>query len=221
MYFKSRELAGNVLATDLKNYANKPCAVVVLSDGGVLVAFQIAEMLNCVITMLLTEVIKLPGEPDPVGAINQDGGFIYNNLYSIGQLEDLKAEYHNYIDQLKMEKLHKLHRLFGKGGLIRKDLLQDHNIILVSDGLSSSFLIESAIEYLKPVRMKKLIVATPLASVAAVDKMHVLADEIHCLNVVEALPDINHYYDENIIPSHDAIVKTIESEVANWSRVHK
>ncbi|MEI9913757.1 MAG: hypothetical protein WDN66_02015 [Candidatus Saccharibacteria bacterium] len=37
--------------------------------------------------------------------------------------------------------------------------------------------------------------ATPVASVNAVDWMHVFADEIFCLSVVEDFIDNNHYYD--------------------------
>lgn len=217
MYFSSRTEAGQKLAAQLvPKYRYENCAVVALSDGGVIVAAQIAMQLHCVLTMLLTEQITLPGEPDPVASVNQDGGFVYNNMFSTGQLEEFTGEYHNLIEQEKLEKLHEMNRLLGQSGLIRKDLLRGHNVILVSDGLSSGFSLDAAADYLKPVKSEKIIVAVPIASVPAVDRMHVLADEIYCLSVLENYMTTNHYYRDNALPSHEVIVKTIQDIVLQW-----
>jgi putative phosphoribosyl transferase len=218
MYFKSRVEAGQKLAEQIvKKYAGKPCAVVGLSDGGVMVGAQIAMQLHCVLTMLMSEAIELPREPEAIAGISQDGSFSYNSAYSPGELEDLLAEYHSFIEQEKFNKIQNMHRLIGHGGgLIRKDLLRDHTIILVSDGLSNGFSLDVAAEFLKPINVKRLIVATPLASVAAVDRMHILADEIFCLSVVEDYITTDHYYDTQDVPPHDLVVKTIDQIVTHW-----
>ena len=216
MYFASRIEAGQRLARGLANYRYENCAVVALSDGGVVIGAQIAASLHCVLTMLLTEPIKVPGEPEAVGVINQDGGFIYNNMYSAGQLEELTSEFHHYIEQDRMQKFHEMNRLLGQGGLIRRDLLYGHNVILVSDGFNNAFSLDAAMDFLKPVKTEKIIVATPLASVPAVDRMHILVDEIHCLSVVDNYVNTDHYYQDNQIPDHETIVKTIQSVVLNW-----
>lgn len=216
MYFSSRVEAGQKLAATLTQYRFENCAVIALSDGGVVVGAQIAMALHCVLTMLLTEPIKLPGEPDAIAVINQEGGFTYNNFYSTGQLEELTSEYHQYIEEAKTKKISEMHRLLGAGGIIRKDLLRGHNIIIVSDGFANGFSLDAAAEYLKPVRAERLVVATPLASVPAVDRMHILVDEIHCLNVVENFMDVNHYYQDNAVPNHETIIKTIQQVVLSW-----
>jgi len=217
MYFKSRVEAGQKLAQEItKKYKGQQCAVVGLSDGGVMVGAQIALELRCVLTMLLSEAILLPREPEAVAGITQDGSFTYNTAYSPGQLEEFIAEYHNLIEQEKMQKMQEMHRLVGRGGLIRRDLLTDHIVIIVSDGFSNGFSLDIAAEFLKPIKLKKLIVATPLASVQAVDRMHILADEIFCLSVIEDFYNTDHYYDVQDVPPHDLVVKTIEKVVARW-----
>lgn len=216
MYFKNREQAGDLLAAELAKYVNEPCAIIVLSDGGVMVAARIATKLKCVVTMLLSEPIKIPGEADAIAVVSAEGGFAYNHMYSVGHLEYLKAEYFHYIEQARIQKMDNLHRLVGRRHLIRRDLLQNHNIILVSDGLSSGFSIDAVTEYLKVLKVKRLVVATPLASVYAVDRMHILADEVHCLNVVDNYFGANHYYEDNSMPSHDNVMKTIDNLVAHW-----
>ena len=213
MYFSDRAEAGKQLAKELEKYQDHDCAVVALSDGGAVVGAQIAQSLHCVLMLLLTEPIALPGEPEPIAVINQDGGFTYNSMYSTGELEELNMDYHGYIEESKVDKMHQMHHLLGRRGLIEKDLLSSHTIILVSDGLSSGFSLDAAIDYLKTVKAERIIVATPLATVQAVDRMHILADEIRCLSVVENYISTNHYYENNSTPKHTEIVKMIENIV--------
>lgn len=217
MYFKSRVEAGQQLAKQIvQKYKDSNCAVVALNDGGVMVGAQIALELHCVLTMLLSETITLPREDAAVAGISQDGALSYNQRYSQGEIDEFVGEYYHYIEQEKMNKMGQMHRLLGKEGLIRKDLLRDHTVILVSDGLRDGFLLDVAIQYLKPIHTKRLIVATPLASVPAVDRMHVLADEIFCLSVIEDYISTDHYYDVQDVPSHDKVIKTIEEIVSHW-----
>jgi putative phosphoribosyl transferase len=217
MYFKSRTDAGRQIAAKLvTKYRYENCAVVALSDGAVLIGAEIAKQLHCVLTMLLTEDIKLPGEHDPLAVINQDGQFTFNNMFSTGQLEEFTSEYHNYIEQEKRVKFHAINQLLGEGGLIRRDLLYGHNVILVSDGLKSALSLDAAMEFLKPIKTEKIVVVTPFASVPAVDKMHIIADEIICLNVLENFMTVDHYYDDNKLPPHDKIVETIKNIVLSW-----
>jgi putative phosphoribosyl transferase len=217
MYFKSRAEAGKLLGQQLvKKYHGKDCAVIALSDGAVMVGAQIAAPLHCVMTMLLTEAINLPREDIAIAGMSQNGSMTYNNYYSPGQIEDFVAEYHNLIEQEKIDKMQDMNQLLGKGGLIKKDLLRDRNIILVSDGLASGFSLDIAIEFLKPIRTKKIIVATPFASVSAVDRMHILADEIDCLSVIQEYISTDHYYDKQDVPDHEKVVRIIEQLVGKW-----
>ena len=217
MYFKSRVAAGQILADQIaKEYANKQCAVVALSDGGVMVGAQIAMKLHAVLMMLLSDTIDLPREDVAVGGISQDGSFSYNKGFSEYELEDIVSEYHGVIEQEKLAKLQQMHRLVGRGGLLRKDLLRGHNVILVTDGLRDGFALDVAVEFLKPIDIKRLIVATPLASVPAVDHMHVCADEIFCLSVIEDYISTDHYYETQDVPDHSLVIKTIEQIVDHW-----
>lgn len=200
-----------------QKYKGQQCAVVGLSDGGVMVGAQIALKLGCVLTMLLSDTIELPRENTAIAGITQDGSVSYNSAYSPGEIEEFVSEYHSVIEQEKLEKMHEMHQLVGKGGLIRKDLLREHNVILVSDGFSNGFSLDLAAQFLKPIHTKKLIVATPLASVQAVDRMHILADDIFCLSVIEDYIETDHYYDKQDVPSHELVVKTIEQVVSHWN----
>ena len=201
MYFASRLQAGRMLANRLKEkYRYENCAVVALGDGGVMVGAQ----------------IKLPREPDAVIGITSGGSVAYNKRYSQGELDELVGEYFGYVEQEKLSQMHEMNKLLGSGGTIQKDLLKGHHVIVVSDGLKTGFPIDLAYEFLKPIAIEKLIIATPFASVQAVDRMHLLADDLCCLNVVEDYSDTNHYYDKQDIPDHDKVVEIIEKIILNW-----
>jgi putative phosphoribosyl transferase len=216
MYFKSREAAGRLLAEQIaKKYGDDAC-VIALSDGSTVVGAQIAQKLRTVIMLLMTAPIELPREPKPIGAITASGSFVYNNAYSSADITEMTTEYRNHIELEKIRRINEMHRASGEGDLIRKDLLRDKTVILVSDGLQDGFAVDLAFEFLKPIRTKKIVIATPLANVSAVDRMHIQADEIFCLNVVKDYFSTDHYYDAPDVPEHEVIIKTIENVIAAW-----
>ncbi|RWZ78541.1 MAG: hypothetical protein EOT05_02205 [Candidatus Microsaccharimonas sossegonensis] len=217
MYFESREEAGIKLAVQLfDTYRYENCAVVSLTDGGVIVGEQIASALHSVLTMLLVEKIEIPGEHMSFGAISQNGSFSYNSSISEGEMDEYTNEYHGYLEEQKRESFQKINRLLGDGGLIDRDMLRDHVVILVSDGMSSSAELDAAMDFLRPIRLQKLVIATPVASVEAVDRLHMIADELHILDVKDNYLGTDHYYNQNVIPSHEETVAKINKIVLNW-----
>lgn len=217
MYFENRAEAGQKLAVELlEKYRFENCAVVALSDGAVLVGEQIATSLHSVLMMLLTEDIAIPGENMSFGAVSQEGGFTYNGMFSTGEIEEYASEFHGYLDEQKREAFQRINRLLGDGGIMNNELLRDHVVILVSDGVDNGAAIDVAIDFMKPIQVKKLIVATPTASVQAVDRLHILADELHILDVKENFMGVDHYYNTNEIPSHEETIAKINQIVLNW-----
>lgn len=200
--------------TDKYRYEN--CAVLALNDGGVMVGAQIATQLHCVLTLLESSEITLPREPDAVAGITAGGTLAYNKRYSQGELDELIGENYGFLEQEKLTRMHDMNQLLGSNGTIDKNLLKGHNVIVVSDGLKTGFPVDLAAEFLKPIAIEKLIVAVPFASVKAVDRMHVLADDLYCLNVIEDYMDTDHYYDKQDVPNHDTVLKTIEQIILKW-----
>ena len=217
MYFENRSEAGRLLADQLAEaYRYENCAVVALSDGAVLVGEQIAAVLHCVITLLVTEEIAIPGESMAFGAVAQGGGFTYDGSLSRGEIYEYTSEFHGYLEEQKRLAFQKINRLLGDGGVIDESLLRDRVVILVSDGLDHGATIDVAVDFLKPIRIEKLVVASPTASVPVIDKLHVLADELHVLDVKANFMGVDHYYDNNIIPSHEDTVAKINQIILNW-----
>lgn len=218
MYFESREQAGKILADELlAKYRYDDCAVVALSDGSALVGEQIAKSLHCILTMLLIEEIEVPGEGVCFGGISQNGDFTFNSMLSSGELDDYKNEYHGYLEEQKRQVFQQINRLLGDGGFIQGDMLRNRVVILVADGFDKVTTLDVAYDFLKPFVIKRLVVVTPVATVSAVDKMHIMADELHVLDVKDNFMGINHYYDNNDIPPHSEIINKINKIMLNWA----
>lgn len=200
----------------LAGYRYENAVVVALSDGAVLIGQEIAATLHCGLAMMMVGDIEVPGEGETYGTMDHEGGFAISRDLSASQLEDYYSEYRGLIEEKKREKFHEMNRLLTDGGLVDKTMIRHHVIILVSDGLKSGTPLDAAAEFLKPVAIERLVVAAPVASVAAVDRMHIVADEIQCLSVTDNYLDTNHYYDINEVPEHNQIVSIINQNVLNW-----
>ncbi|HUD07086.1 MAG TPA: phosphoribosyltransferase family protein [Candidatus Saccharimonadales bacterium] len=218
MYFKSRAEAGRILADQLDDYEGKNCSVIALSRGGVLIGGQIASKLHSNLMLLLAEQIILPGEPEPVAAVTSDNAFTENSLYSIGEIEEFEMEFYNYIQEERFQKLHKLHLLLGTKGEIDKAKLRHHTVILTSDGLNTGFSVEIAINYLKSISFKKLVVATTFSTPEAYERLRVLSDELYCLSMVENFLGVDHYYEDNAIPDVDKLMEYCSNISLHWDK---
>ena len=216
MYFASRADAGKQLAKELSKYRFEDTVAVALTNGGVVVGAQIAAELHCPLMFLLMRDITLPGEISALGVVDQNGGFTYNDMFSAGELEGMTSEFHGFIEQEKMAKHHDINHLLGDGGLLDPAIILDRNVILVADGLISGTSLLAAMSFLKPIRSKKVIIASAFASVSAVDKMHLLGDELHVLSVYDGTFELDNYFETNDVPSQDDIITTLNNAILKW-----
>lgn len=216
MYYASRTEAGQKLAEALRGFRFEDSAVLALSEGGVVVGAQIAAEIHCPLMFLLMQDITLPGERTAVGVVDQNGGFTYNDYFSAGELDALESEYHTVIEQLKMQKWKEINRMLSDGGIVDREILEKRNIIIVSDGILNGVSLLSTMNFLKPVKTEKIIIATPFATVDAIDKMHILGDKLEVLHVIDGTFDLDHYYEEDDVPDRDDIIKILNEAILKW-----
>ncbi|HEX9594978.1 MAG TPA: hypothetical protein VF996_02530 [Candidatus Saccharimonadales bacterium] len=210
MYFKNRKAAGVKLAERLAKYRDDTAVIMALSEGGVVVGRTMADKLNLPLTMLLSRDINLPNDTSVLGTVDQTGGFVYNSMFSVGQLEEYVTEYHNYMETEKIHRVSELNHILARHGLTDRHAFKDHVVILVSDGVKNGAAFDSAINYLKPIRLKRLVVASPVASIEAIDRMHIIADELHVVGVTPEYLETDHYYDDNKLPESNKILEKLD-----------
>lgn len=215
-YFKNRTEAGEIIAEKLTKYRYDDTIVLALNESSVPVAAAIASKLHSLIAIMLTKDIFLPDGKTIVGEINEVGGFIYNNSFSTGEIEELVSEYRGSIELAKLNAMHEMHVALGQGGIISNAYFRDRVVIVVYDGSMNGMAFDMAESYLRRIKTKKIVMVCAVASVAAVDKMHVLADDLVCLNVTESTFDVNHYFDDNTILKRNEIISILNNIILNW-----
>jgi putative phosphoribosyl transferase len=216
MYFEDRSSAGKQLSKLLSGYHSQDCSILSVSPGGMLVGEQMAVDIHSNLILMLTEDIKLPGEPGAYATISGDNSFTYNSMYSVGEIEEFNQDYFTFIEQERMTKLHNLHLLLGSHGEINKNTLKDHVIILTSDGLRTGYSFDIAMNFLKTIAIKKIIVAVPFATPEAYDRIRLIADEVVCLNIVDNYINVNHYYTNNEIPNVSKLLDLSDNIALHW-----
>ena len=217
MYFTSRKEAGFRMIEELRKYRFEDSIVIALNEGGVLVGEPIAMQLHCVLTMLTSEDIILPNKQKKFGSILFDGELSENKNYTDSERNYWYSEFRNVIEEQKREGFQKLNRLVGDPDILNVEMVKNRAIILVTDGLVGTTLLDGAADFLRRVMYKKLIIATPLSNVEATDRMHIMADETVTLNIYDDLLDIEHYYDEKDIPSREKIIEKLQNIILHWA----
>lgn len=216
MYFKSRAEAGVMLAEKLMKYRYENTVIVALSDGAVQVGMQVAAELHATLSLMLTLPVDLPGENMTYGMVTQQGGLVANRELSGDQISHYYSEYRGHIDEQRRVQTSRLNKILGLGGVLDPDILRGQNVILLSDGLRDTRAIDVALDITKPLKLERLIIAAPVASIEAVDKAHVAADEVCFLSVTPNFIGSNHYYDINDVPDHEQVLKMLDEFILRW-----
>jgi predicted phosphoribosyltransferase len=73
-----------------------------------------------------------------------------------------------------------------------------------------------AADFVKPIDVEKLVIAAPITTVPALDRMHILGDEIFCLGIVHNYFTTDHYYEEDDVPDHQTVVDIMKNIVLSW-----
>ena len=217
MYFESRAVAGAKLASELiEKYRYEDTAVLALDSGGIAIGYQIAIYLHTTLQQLISETIRIKDESVDYATVMSGGVIAKNPDLSESEDEYYYGEYQGELDERMREASSRINRMLGDGGDVDPKALRMRNVILVSDGLYSGTILDATMEWLKPVGVKRVILAAPIVSVAALDKAHILVDELHILSVTPNYINTEHYYDIDDSPSESTIRDMVNSTILQW-----
>ena len=190
--FKDRIEAGQQLAKELLAYRNKKdLLILALPRGGVPVAFEIAKLLHAPITVFLVRKLGVPGQEElAMGAIAEGNINILDNEL-IHYLNITEQQVQHVLQKEQHELTRRLqHYRLGKP----LPALNNKVIVLVDDGIATGATFKAAIQALKILKPKRLIVATPVASQSSLQEITALVDETVCLATPEPFYSIGQWY---------------------------
>ena len=188
--FKDRVEAGELLAAKLKKYKNEKAIVIAIPRGGVPLGYVIAKKLNLPLEIALSKKIGHPlNEEYAIGAVTlknmvlSDSSLIVSNNYieeEVRKIRAILAERYNeyYGEKTPLE-------------------LKDKILIVVDDGIATGNTILSTIGMLHEEKPKKIVIAIPVASQSALQKLQKSAfiNEIVCLLSPVNFHAVGQFYD--------------------------
>jgi putative phosphoribosyl transferase len=190
--FLDRFDAGKKLAQLLVHYANRDDVVVLgIPRGGVPVAFEVAQALHVPLDILLVRKLGTPGQKElAMGAI-ASGGVRILNQEVVRDLDISEAELAAAIAEQEAE-LQRREQLFR--GVRPAISVRGKTAILVDDGIATGSSMLAAVQALRALHPKRIVVATPVAPPRAEDQIKRLADEFVCIISQEWFFGIGEFY---------------------------
>jgi len=178
--FKDRVDAGRRLAEKVYELIEKVDLVYAIPRGGVPIGIEVAKRLNTKMDLLPCRKLVLPFNREAgFGAIDPDGE-VYLNRELIDFLR-LDSSVIEIAKKETLKELNYLNKVFRKGR--GYNVLKDSVVIIVDDGLASGYTMTSAVEFLRRKEVEKVIVASPTASLNAVELLSTVADLLIILNI--------------------------------------
>ncbi len=213
MKFSTREEAGRRLGQLLRGEGIVVDLVLGLPRGGVIVAGEVARELQRPLDVLIVRKIGHPLHREfAVGALAEpdvvvlDEGSLDQNPQVRTQVERVIAE--------EARRLKEYRAKFHGGGVPD---LRGKAILLVDDGLATGATTAAAVLAVKKRGAAKIIVAVPVASVGAFERLTHAADEVKSLLVDEEFEAVGQYY-EAFEQTSDAEVLAVLRESGRHGR---
>ena len=190
--FADRVDAGRALAKALQARRGATDTVVLgLPRGGVPVAYEIALALDLPLDVLVVRKLGLPWQPElAMGAIASGGALVLNDevvryLGGRGEaLDTVRAR-----EQAELERRERDYR----GNRPTLDM-RNRTGILVDDGLATGATMEAAVRSLQALGAKRVVVAVPVASAEARERIAAVADEVVCLATPMFFSAVGQWY---------------------------
>ncbi|MDA8090018.1 MAG: phosphoribosyltransferase [Nitrospiraceae bacterium] len=204
--YKDRTEAGILLAGRLAHYRDaKDATILALPRGGVIPGFEISERLHVPLDVLIVRKIGFPGQPEfAIGAIAETGALVLSR--------DIINAYvpEPYLDkEIERQKEEIERRITLYRGGKRLGGLEGRTIILVDDGVATGSTMKAGIMALKEQRIKKLVIALPVAPYGTAEELEGMCDEFICLETPEYMGSVGSWYMDFCQVSDDEVRKLL------------
>ena len=201
--FKDRNEAGNLLASKLEKYRKTNAIVLAIPRGGVPLGFIISKSLNLPLEIILSKKIGHPYHKEfAIGAVTLKGSILSDAAAEVSPI---------YIEQETARIRALLKKRYAEYyGNQKSTKLEDKILIVVDDGIATGNTILSTIKMLADEKPKKIVVAIPVASRSALQKLQesLSIDEVICLLTPVNFQAVGQFY-QNFDQVDDEEVKRL------------
>ena len=200
--FRNRMDAGIRLAKKLKKFQHEEGLILAVPRGGIVVAYAVAKELGFPMDLILVKKLGHPMNKEyAIGAVS------LNEEYIVPHAEASQE----YIDEQASSiraSLKKMYPKFLGSGDLRN--VKNKTVIVVDDGIATGNTLVLALKMLKEKGPAKIIIATPVASVSAVQKLKMEVKEVISLLVPNVFFGVGDFYEEFEQVTDDEVIYYLE-----------
>ena len=200
--FQNRSDAGRLLASKLRKYQNVPGVILAVPRGGVPVAYEVAKELNMALEVILVKKLGHPLNKEyAIGAVSLKDVFVVpheevTDFYIQKQVEKIRSRL------LEMQK-----NFLGDR---QPESIQGKTIIIIDDGVATGNTLLATIQLLRKGNPSKIIVAVPVISKSAAQKVRLEADELIALLIPETFYGVGAFYSDFTQVSDREVVNCLQ-----------
>jgi len=194
MIFPNRREAGKKLLPHLSFLEREKGVVFGIAKGGIPLALEIAKGLNFGFEILISRKIPIPWSPEAgFGAIAENGSLVLN--HSLLKHLGLTQGQIDYLASKVREEIERSVNIYREGRKL--PILAGKIAVIVDDGLATGYTVMAAIKFLRKKEPKKIIVASPVSSKSAFERISKEADKLVVMEVSsEPLFAVADYYED-------------------------
>lgn len=192
MRFTSRQDAGRQLGQTLRRQGVEVDLVLGLPRGGVVVAAEVARQLQRPLDVLVVRKIGHPWHREfAVGALAEPDVVIFDRA----TLAEVPAP-RGQLDKVLAEEIARLREYCSHFHGSDSPMLRNKSVLLIDDGLATGATAEAAVLSAKRQGAHRTIMAAPVASTGAVERLRRVADDVVTLVTDPGFEAVGQYYDE-------------------------
>ena len=190
MVFESRQVAGRKLGLRLQELAVEVDLVAGLPRGGVVVAAEVADVLQRPLEVLVVRKVGHPWHREfAVGALAEEGVLILDkDAMAAAPISTVELE--TVIEEEKI----RLREYCFKFRRARNNNFAGSRVLLVDDGLATGATAEAAVYSAREKKAQQIIVASPVASASACQRLTHAADMVVSLVADSDFDAVGQYY---------------------------
>lgn len=193
--FADRRAAGRLLAAQLLKFKSARPLILALPRGGVPVAYEVAELLDADLDLLIVRKLGAPDHPElGIGAIiDGDKPQILLNRDVVDQLSVPSGYIHNEAHrQLREIERRREQYLSGRVPIP----VTGRTVIVIDDGIATGSTVRAALRALRQKNPARLILAVPVGAPDSVESMRSECDEVFCLVAPDPFHAVGVHYDD-------------------------
>lgn len=201
--FQNRSRAGQALAKMLLSYKMQDVVVLGIPRGGVPVAFEIAEILNKPLGIVLVKKIGHPINKEyAIGAVSLEDYIIMpGQNVSEAYLEEEVKNVRQRLRQMKD---------YFKGRDYTSMQLKNKVVILVDDGLATGYTMLNTIRLIKKTEPNKIIVAIPIGPNEAIKTIKKEVAELVVIEIPYFFNGIGAFYEDFTQVENETVLDLLE-----------